>query len=439
VSQTMLNNYRDEIVRLTRETIQREKLGKIKKVTGAMLEVSFQGLEVGALVEILLPQGPLLGEVVGFREGHFFVVPFGDSGGIFPGAFVRKKSNAPGLFISERLLGRVLDPFGRPLDGKPLSQSGTWLSHISAAPSPESRAPIHQRLDTGVRVIDGLLTCGRGQRVGLFAGAGVGKTTLIKQISRQCNADVVVLGLIGERGCEVQDALEELDHRTIVVAATSDRSPIERIRGAQAATTIAEYFRAKKKHVLLVIDSLTRYAMALREIGLSAGEPPTTKGYPPSVFASLPRLLERVAPLSDGGSITAFYTVLVEGDDLSDPISDSARSLLDGHFVLSRDVAAKGIFPAVDVLASTSRVVHKVTKATEQQLMQKARTLLSLKREAEELRSLGAYTPGVNPSYDRALQLGVKVEHWSRQADRESCPYTQTIQALSQLLENYKE
>src|SRR5262249_13862438 len=224
------------------------------------------------------------------------------------------------------------------------------------APPARLREGIHEPLETGVRVVDALLTCGRGQRVGIFAGAGVGKTVLIRQIASQCDADVTVFGLIGERGCEVHDLMAERAGKSVLVVSTSDRSPLERTRGALAATAVAEYFRDRGANVLLIIDSLTRYAMALREIGLAAGEPPATKGYPPSVFAALPRLLERAAPLASGGSITGIYTVLVEGDDMADPVADSARSLLDGHIVLSRDLAARGHFPAVDVLASASRV-----------------------------------------------------------------------------------
>jgi flagellum-specific ATP synthase len=283
-------------------------------------------------------------------------------------------------------------------------------------------------------VIDGLLTCGRGQRIGIFAGAGVGKTVLIRQIARQAQADVTVVGLIGERGVEVQDLLEtHALANSVVVVATSDRSPMERTRGALAATAIAEHFRDQGKNVLLIVDSLTRYAMALREIGLAAGEPTATKGYPPSVFAALPRLLERAAPVAGGGAITAFYTVLVEGDDLSDPVADSARSLLDAHVVLSRDLAGRGNFPAVDVLASTSRVFSQVTTPAAQETAQRARTLLSVRREAEELRSLGAYHPGHNPVYDQAIAVGKKLDDWSRQKPDERSTYEETMSRLAQV------
>jgi FliI/YscN family ATPase len=298
---------------------------------------------------------------------------------------------------------------------------------------------IHEKIDTGVRAIDGLLTCGRGQRVGLFAGAGVGKTQLIRQIAAQSQADVVVIGLIGERACEVRDMLEAgVGDRTVICAATSDRSPMERARGARAATAIAEFFRARGKHVLLVIDSLTRYAMALREIGLSAGEPPATKGYPPSVFAALPRLLERVSPLRRGGSITGFYTVLVEGDDLSDPVADSARSLLDGHIVLSRDLAARGHFPAIDVLASASRVSRQVTTQDSQRVVDRARAMLATKKEVDELRALGAYVPGANASYDEAFTIGGKILEWAKQSPNDRSNHEDAVVGLAKILEKKK-
>ena len=283
--------------------------------------------------------------------------------------------------------------------------------------------------------MDGLLTAGRGQRVGLFAGAGVGKTVLIRQIATQAKADVKVIALIGERGCEVADVMHEFDlDSSVLVVATSDRSPLERARGALAATSIAESFAAEGKDVLLVVDSLTRYAMARREVGLAAGELPATKGYPPSVFALLPQLLERVAPLRSGGSITGFYTVLVEGDDLSDPVADSARSLLDGHIVLSRDLAARGHFPAVDVLPSASRVMRQVCKPDALALAGGARALLAQRSEVDDLRRLGAYQPGQNPEFDDVLALGKKLDGWSTQAPDEASDRASALQGLATAL-----
>jgi len=394
-------------------------LGKVARVTGLLAEVYLEGTRIG--------------EVVGFRDKVALVIPFADTRGVAPGARVHPRGDAAKIGVSHALMGRVIDPFGHPLDGLPPVAPEAMVKVEDAAPHVQRRTRVKDRFETGLRVIDGLLTCGRGQRIGIFAGAGVGKTVLIRQIARQAAADVTVVALIGERGVEVQDLLEtHALANSVVVVATSDRSPMERSRGALAATAVAEHFRDLGKNVLLIVDSLTRYAMAQREIGLAAGEPAATKGYPPSVFAALPRLLERAAPVAGGGSITAFYTVLVEGDDLSDPVADSARSLLDAHIVLSRDQAGRGNFPAVDVLASTSRVFSQVTRPEAQELAQRARTLLSVRKEAEELKSLGAYIPGHNPAYDQAVALGKKLDEWSRQRPDERTPYDDTMRRLAE-------
>jgi len=428
-----------------RERGKPQKLGRVARVTGQLVEAHVPDATIGDLLEILRGGEQVLAEVVGFRGGVALAMPLGDLRGVVAGAAVRRSKRRADLLVSDALLGRVVDPFGMPIDGgPPLAHSlGRERNMLKAVRVPvlrgatpvEDRAPIDQRFDTGVRTLDALLTCGRGQRVGIFAGAGVGKTVLIRQIATQSAADLVVLGLIGERGNEVQDLMaSSIGARSIVVAATSDRSPMERVRGAQAATAIAEHYADRGKNVLLVIDSLTRFAMALREIGLAADEPPATKGYPPSVFSTLPRLLERVAPLAHGGSITGFYTVLVEGDDLADPVADSARSLLDGHLVLSRDLAARGHFPAVDVLASASRVANRVTTPEVQMLARRARAMLATRREAEELRSLGAYVPGANPTYDLALSVGVKLDDWMRQEPDEKATFEASVAELTRLL-----
>lgn len=412
------------------------RLGRVVRVVGQLVEAQLAGCRVGDVLEIERPGGRVPIEVVGFRDGAALAMPLADVRGVLAGAPVRPTGRIADIPAGEALLGRLIDPFGRVLDGGPPLEGTTRVPVEAQAPAIETRAPVTKSFETGVRVIDALLTCGRGQRVGLFAGAGVGKTLLIRQIATQSKADVVVLGQIGERGGEVYDLLAStIRSRSIVVAATSDRSPMERVRGALVATAIAEHFRSRGADVLLVLDSLTRFAMAMREIGLAAGEPPATKGYPPSVFAALPRLLERVAPLGAGGSITGFYTVLVEGDDhLQDPISDSARSLLDGHLVLSRDLAARGHFPAVDVLQSASRVAHRVTTGEIQQVARRARGLLALRKEAEELRSLGAYVPGANPAYDEALAFGARFDQWSRQELAERSGLEQAVAGLSRIL-----
>ena len=409
--------------------------GRVGRISGLLIEATTPGVSVGDLVEIDRDGDRVLAEVVGFRDDRGLMMPFSEVRGVTPGAIVRPATSASSFPMANALLGRLVDPFGLPVDGGPPIEPAILWPLDRKAPPVELRARISERFETSVRAIDVLLACGRGQRVGLFAGAGVGKTVLIRQIATMSQADVTVIGLIGERGSEARDILDGgLGERTVGVVATSDRTPMERCRGARAATAVAEFFRDQGKNVLLILDSLTRYAMALREIGLAAGEPPATKGYPPSVFAALPQLLERAAPIRGGGSITAFYTVLVEGDDLADPIADSARSLLDGHIVLSRDLAARGHFPAIDVLASVSRVARQVMTADAQSLEQRARTVLSVKREVDELRSLGAYTAGTNPIYDDAVSTGSKIMEWSRQTPLEEANYNQSVTQLASIL-----
>ena len=422
---------------LLRDAVKPVAYGRIAEASATQIEAFLDGARVGDLVEVNCNGSKVAGAVTGFRGDRALVQPFSDLRGLEVGARVRRKGTLAETIAGEALLGRIIDPFGRPLDGKPAPTVKDRMPVDAEGPPLGARRSVDQRLDTGVRAIDALLTLGRGQRVGIFAGAGVGKTVLMRQILDQSNADITVVGLIGERGCEVHDLLVSNGmSKSIVVAATSDRSPLERARGAQVATAIAEYFRDRGKHVLLVIDSLTRYCMALREIGLAAGELPATKGYPPSVFAIMPKLLERVAPLNGGGSITGIYTVLVEGDELSDPVADSARSLLDGHIVLSRSLAERGHFPAVDLLSSTSRVLQKVTTPDAQQIIGKARRLIATRREVEELRSLGAYTPGTHAPYDEALAFGDRFDGWARQHSHERSDYVSTMQALGKAIGN---
>jgi len=428
---------RERLARVVRTAATPVTQGRLVKVTGMLLEAYVPDARIGDIVEVGNDDAPVAASVVGFRDEMALAVPYAGVAGLAPGARVRVKRGGGRVTVSDAIIGRVIDPFGHPLDGGP-AIVGEEVPLETNAPPARDRAAIHEPIQTGVRVIDGLLTLGRGQRVGIFAGAGVGKTVLIRQIAEQCDADVTVFGLIGERGCEVHDLMAEQSKKSVLVVSTSDRSPLERSRGASAATAIAEYFRDKGANVLLIVDSLTRYAMAMREIGLAAGEPPATKGYPPSVFAALPRLLERVAPMANGGSITGIYTVLVEGDDLSDPVADSARSLLDGHIVLSRDVAARGHFPAVDVLASASRVARQVTDKETQGLVQRARGVLASRREVEELKSLGAYTPGTNAAHDEALALGSRLDGWTAQASDEKSVMTDTFATLAKAIDRRK-
>ncbi len=407
-------------------------IGRVTKVSGLLVEVTLDGVGLGEQLEIDTGGKGLICEVVGFRDERVLAIPLGPMLGISPGSLVRRSPASKTIPVGEALLGRVVDAFARPIDGRGELHCEHEQAVNGIAPSICERADVETRFDTGISVIDGMLTCGRGQRVGIFAGAGVGKSVLVEQIARQSFADVIVVGMIGERGREVKELLSTaMRSSMVIVAATSDKSPMERARGAKTATAIAEYFRDLGKNVLLVIDSVTRYCMALREIGLSVGEPPATKGYPPSVFAALPQLLERVAPMNHGGSITAFYTVLVEGDDLSDPVADSARSLLDGHIVLSRDHAARGQFPAVDILASTSRVASQVTDERSQALMQACRQAMSTRKMVADLQSLGAYVEGSNPVYDRALVQGRQIDGWAKQTPHDRFDYETTMKGMA--------
>ena len=413
--------------------------GRVIEVSGLIVHLTSFAVRVGDIVDIATDDGPLACEVVGFRGDDLMAVPLGPARAIRPGAPAWRSGARSQVAVGDELLGRFIDPFGEPLDGLPAPRALGRVP-IDGRPLPVSeRAQVDRRFATGVRAIDGLLPCGRGQRIGIFAGAGCGKSVLVEQIATHADADVVVIGLIGERGREVVELMASPRRgRMVAVVATADRSPLERVRGAAAACAIAEHFRAVGKDVLLVIDSLTRYAMALREIGLSLGEPPATKGYPPSVFAAMPRLLERVAPAATGGAITGFYTVLVEGDDLSDPIADSARSLLDAHIVLSRDLADRGHFPAIDVLASASRVARRVATADAITLADRARAVLSERRAAQDLQALGAYAPGANPALDRALAVGARIDAWAKQAPDVAVPWPDSLRRLAAALDPEK-
>jgi flagellum-specific ATP synthase len=412
--------------------IQPRPVGKVVEIAGTVVQIEMTGTSLGDIVELDSATGGVMCEVVGFRGSLLLAIPLQQARRIAPGATVRHLGALAALPTGDALIGRLIDPFGAPLDGGPPPACTARVPIDGRALPIEQRGEVEQRFDTGVRSIDGLLTCGRGQRIGIFAGAGCGKSVLVEQIASQADADVIVVGLVGERGREVRELMESPRRdRMVIVAATADRSPLERVRGALAATAIAEYFRDRGKNVLLVLDSLTRFAMALRELGLALGEPPATKGYPPSVFATMPRLLERVAPRAEGGAITGFYTVLVEGDDLSDPVADSARSLLDAHIVLSRDLAARGHFPAVDVLASASRVARRVSTPLMLHLATRVREQLARRRQAQELQALGAYTPGANPMLDTALALGDRIDTWSRQPPNERSSHDATVRGLA--------
>ncbi len=395
--------------------------GRLVEALGLVLEARGLKASIGDVFEVRPTSGtPVLTEVVGLREGRTLLMPLGRTDGLEVGAPLRRVGRSAMVPVSRHLLGRVVDGMGRPLDGMPAPMTDDERPLHGVPANPLRRRPIEEPFDVGVRAIDGLLTMGKGQRIGIFAGGGVGKSSLLGMMVRRAKIDVAVIALIGERGREVEEFVhrtlgEDGLQRSVVVAATSAEPPLLRARGALYATTIAEYFRARGHEVLLVMDSVTRYAMALREIGLAVGEPPTTKGYPPSVFAALPLLLERAGTAHGAGAITGVYTVLVEGDDLADPISDAARAILDGHIVLARNLAERGHFPAIDVPRSVSRVMTSVTDKDHIRLAIRARELLASYREVEDLVTIGAYQQGSVARLDEALLRMPRLERLLRQ------------------------
>jgi len=395
--------------------------GKVAQVVGVLVESLGPPCGVGEVVEIVTKRNeePILAEVVGFRESRTLLMPFGPVQNIRPGSDVIAKGHSLRVAASPQLLGRVLDGLGQPLDGLGAISVDCQINTSAPPPHPLDRKRIDERLSLGVRAIDGLLTVGKGQRIGVFSGSGVGKSTLMGMIARNTSADVNVIALIGERGREVKDFLEkdlgpEGLAKSVLVVATSDQVPVARIRGAQVATAIAEYFRARHKDVLLMMDSVTRVAWAQREIGLAAGEPPTTRGYTPSVFAVLPQLLER-SGTSESGSITGLYTVLVEGDDMNEPVADTVRGILDGHIVLSRDLAARNHYPAIDVLSSVSRLMSDVTSKQHRESAAVMRDVLATYKSGEDLINIGAYAHGSNPRMDYAIENIAEVNSFLKQ------------------------
>ncbi|MGE3957509.1 MAG: FliI/YscN family ATPase [Vicinamibacterales bacterium] len=397
-------------------------MGEVIRVTGLLVESMGPRVRVGEVCELRghASAPPLPVEVVGFRDGRLLTVPLGDTAGIRPGDKIVARGGTLSIPVGVRLMGRVIDGLGNPIDGLGPLQVSESAPLKPAALNPLARSPISEPIGTGVRAMDALLTCGRGQRIGLFGGSGVGKSTLLGMMARGTEADVVVLALVGERGREVRSFLEhDLGpqglERSVVVVSTSDSPPLLRLRAAYSATAIAEHFRAAGRNVLLMMDSVTRFAMAQREVGLAAGEPPTAKGYPPSVFALLPGLLERAGNLRSGGSITAVYSVLVEGDDNNEPIADAVRGILDGHIVLSRDLAARNHYPAIDILQSVSRTMPDVTSPAHRAKAGKVREWLATLRDSDDLVSVGAYVAGSNPRIDEALAKRDAVDGFLRQ------------------------
>lgn len=414
-------------------------LGRVSKIIGLVVESQGPAASVGEMCEIRSPdhKHSVAAEVVGFRDDRTLLMPLGDMNGIAHGDDVISRSRQISVTVGRELLGRVLDGLGRPIDGKgPILAADERPIH-GQAPCPMDRPCIAEPLVTGIRAIDTLLTCGKGQRIGIFGGSGVGKSLLLGEIAKHTSAAVNVIALVGERGREVQDFLQhnlkEGLERSVVVAATSDQPALVRLKGALIATTLAEYFRDMGHDVLLLMDSVTRVATAMREIGLAIGEPPTTRGYTPSVFAFLPKLLER-AGRNRHGSITGFYAVLVEGDDIDEPLSDAVRAILDGHIVLSRQLASRGFYPAVDIHESVSRTMPDVVTPQHMAAAQKLKSVSYTYREAEDMINIGAYKKGSSRDIDYAIAMRGRMESFRRQALDETTDSDQDVQRLIRMM-----
>lgn len=433
----MLSLNFENILRKVSETNFNYIEGKVKKVIGLTVEVEGIKAFVGEVCTIFNEiNKPISCEVVGFRDDNIILMPLGELTGISPGCRVISTGKPLNVKCSDDLFGKVLDGLGKPIDGREI-KSCVDYSLDKEPPDPLKRRRIKDILPTGVRAIDGFLTCGEGQRIGIFAGSGVGKSTTLGMIAKYAKADVNVIALVGERGREVRDFIErdlgeEGMKKSIVVCATSDKPALVRLKGAFTATAIAEYFRDKGKKVILMMDSVTRFAMAQREIGLAIGEPPATKGYTPSVFAMLPRLMER-SGMSDKGSITAFYTVLVDGDDFNEPIADAVRGILDGHIVLSRALAAKNHYPAIDILASISRLMSEVAEEKHKEVASIARDLLATYKDSEDLINLGAYVKGSNKKIDLSIAYNEAIENFLKQGIKENSEFNDSINKLKEM------
>ncbi len=413
--------------------------GRVSQIIGLVIESEGPAVSIGenCVIENDSGSAAVRCEVVGFRDTKVLLMPLGDVSGIGPGSRVIATGEPLVVAVGHELLGRVINGLGQPIDGEGPIETAAKRTITRAAPDPMSRRRITQPLPTGIRAIDGMLTCGKGQRVGIFSGSGVGKSVLLGMIARNSEADVNVIALVGERGRELRDFLdkdlkEEGLKKSVVVAVTSDQASLIRVKGAMTATAIAEYFRDMGLDVMLMMDSVTRVAMAQREIGLAIGEPPTTKGYTPSVFAFLPRLLER-SGTSDLGSITGLYTVLVEGDDMTEPVADAVRSILDGHIVLSRKLANQNHYPAVDVLNSVSRLMIDVVDEGHSVAANRIREILATYRESEDLINIGAYNKGSNSKIDLAIEKIGPINEFLRQEIAEPWAYDQTVRDLAEL------
>lgn len=425
---------------LDRAVLVRE-YGHLQGFNGLVIEASGPDVKIGELCEI---EGDartqkLSAETVGFRDGKLLLMPFGHLRGIAAGARVRSLGRALRIPVARAMVGRVLDAFGEPLDGGPAIAAEGYREVQPAPINPLRRVPLDEPMETGVSAIDGVMPIAKGQRVGVFAGSGVGKSTLLGMMARHVKADVVVVGMIGERGREVGDFLQESlgpegRRRSVMMVATADQPALVRVHAVHAAHAVAEYFRDMGLDVLLIVDSITRFAMAQREVGLAVGEPPTSRGYPPSVFNLLPQILERGGRVRDGGSISAIYSVLVEGDDMNEPVADHMRAILDGHVVLSRELASRGQLPAIDLLSSVSRLLTRVADARQQKLALRVKTILSTYETSRDLVDMGAYQAGANPALDEAIVLYPRLVEGLRQMPGQSASRHETVDRLERIL-----
>lgn len=420
-------------------------IGNITKVTGLTIESNGPIASIGELCHIY-PHNKaesIAGEVVGFKDDNVLLMPLGDMEGIASGSRVIASGKTLKVFVGEELIGRVLDGLGNPIDGKGPIRTQKTYEVSNTPPNPLERKVIAEPLSLGVKAIDGMLTCGKGQRIGIFAGSGVGKSTLMGMIARNSSADVNVIGLIGERGREVRefiekDLREEGLKRTVLVVATSDQPALIRVKGALVTTAIAEYFRDLGKDVMLLMDSVTRFAMAQREIGLAIGEPPVTRGFTPSVFSVLPKLLERTGSGANG-TITGLYTVLVDGDDLNEPITDAVRGILDGHIVLSRKLANQNHYPAIDVLASVSRVMPSIVSKEHIAMANTIKNVMSTYNESEDLINIGAYKSGSNRKIDKAIDVKEDIDKLLMQGTLDIYPFEETVSMMKEIVRKLKE
>ena len=417
-----------------------KKYGRVSQVVGLTIESDGPDVNVGrkCFIRANSQAKPIIAEVVGFKQNKILLMPLGDMSGVGPGSVVEASDLPLTVNISVDVLGRVLDGLGEPMDGLGPLKNTKSFPVTNPPPDPLRRNMIRRHLPLGVKAIDGLLTIGKGQRVGIFAGSGVGKSTLMGMIARNTGADINVIALVGERGREVREFIEndlgeEGLKRSVVVVATSDRPALERLKAAQVATSIAEFFRSQGKDVLFLMDSLTRYAMAQREIGLATGEPPVSRGYTPSVYSVMPKLLER-AGCSEVGSITGLYTVLVDGDDLTEPVTDTARGILDGHIVLNRAIAARNQYPAIDILASVSRVMSVVVTPEHKDAANKLKKTMAVYASNEDLINIGAYSKGSNPEVDYAIEIHGKVLEFLSQGTFEKFDYDDIVNKLAEIV-----